>query len=89
MTKNYALISFDRSPFVHEAVGEFVLDEVGGSYLNALAVNDSGAPLSISAAKTAIDAARPPAPTPVPEPANSLALSALMLGLVAMRKRRS
>ena len=86
VTKNYALISFDSSPFVHEAVGEFVLDEVGGSYLNALAVNDSGAPLSISLAKIAIDAAR--VPTAVPEPTNSLALAALVLGLVAMRKRR-
>ena len=87
VTKNYATISFDSTPAIHEAVGEFVLDSVGGSYLNALAIDDSGAPLSISAAKTAIDAAR--ASASVPEPTCSLAFAALMLGLVARRNRPS
>ncbi len=78
-TFNYANISFDGDDDVYEAVGQFYLDGAGGGYLVALAVNDDGSALSISAGKTAIDA--------VPEP-SALALLALGAGGLITRRQR-
>lgn len=74
VAKNYANISFNGG-FEFEAVGEFILDSNGGSYLNALAINDEDVTLPISQGRAAILAA-------VPEPASlSSLLSAVLVGL--------
>ena len=84
VTKNYANINLNGVSFKYEAVGEFVLDGQGTSYLNALAVSESGETLPISVGKAAIDAAG--ASASVPEPSKSLALLTL-LGIAFMRCR--
>ena len=76
---NYVNISFNGNDGVYEAVGQFNIQSQGNSYLIALAINDDGSELSISAGKAAIDA--------VPEP-SAIALLALGAGGMAMRRRR-
>ncbi len=76
---NYANISFNGNDGVHEAVGQFSFDGIGGGFLVALAMNNDNTALSISAGKLAIDA--------VPEP-SAIALLALGAGGMAMRRRR-
>ncbi|WP_411826136.1 PEP-CTERM sorting domain-containing protein [Luteolibacter sp. AS25] len=77
-TKNYANISFNGYDDIYEAVGEFVFDGVGGGYLSGLAIDSTGAALSISAGKSAIEA--------IPEPS---ALSLLALGSAGLLLRRN
>jgi hypothetical protein len=70
---------------VYEAVGQFFFDAQGGGYLIALAKNDDGSALTISAGKTAIVAAS--AVSAVPEPSSGLGLLALgAAGLLARRR---
>jgi hypothetical protein len=79
--QNYANISFNGADGVYEGVGQFYLAGDGTGYLVAMAVNDDGSALSISAGVDAIEA--------VPEP-SGLALLALGAGgLVARRRRRA
>ncbi|WP_411826137.1 PEP-CTERM sorting domain-containing protein [Luteolibacter sp. AS25] len=77
-TKNYANISFNGADNIYEAVGEFVFDGVGGGYLSGFAIDSTGAALSISAGKSAIEA--------IPEPS---ALSLLALGSAGLLLRRN
>jgi hypothetical protein len=82
---NYANISFNGFDNVYEAVGQFFFDAQGGGYLIALAKNDDGSALTISAGKTAIDAAS--AVSAVPEPSSQLALLALGSAGILIRRR--
>jgi hypothetical protein len=77
--QNYANISFDGADGVYEGVGQFYLAGDGTGYLVAMAVNDDGSALSISAGVDAIEA--------VPEP-SGLALLALGAGGLMVRRRR-
>jgi hypothetical protein len=77
--QNFANISFNGNDGVYEGVGQFYLTSNGTGYLVALAVNDDGTALSISAGVDAIEA--------VPEP-SGLALLALGAGGLMLRRRR-
>ena len=79
---NYVNISLNGDDSIYEAVGQFHLDS-DGYWLIALAKNDNGSSLSISAGKTAIDGG---ATSAVPEPSSHLAL--LALGSVGLLTRR-
>ncbi|MDB4491874.1 PEP-CTERM sorting domain-containing protein [bacterium] len=69
---NYANISFNGNDSIYEGVAKFNFDGAGGGKLLAIAKDDDGNYLPISAAVTEIDAAA------VPEP------SAMLLGLLAV-----
>lgn len=77
--QNFANISFNGADGVYEGVGQFYLTSNGTGYLVAMAVNDDGTALSISAGVDAIEA--------VPEP-SGLALLALGAGGLLVRRRR-
>ena len=77
---NYVSITFGADA-VFEAVGQFDLATPGSGTLVALALDTTGATLSISAGKAAIDAAA------VPEP-SGLLLGLLALGAAGCRRRR-
>ena len=77
---NYASIDFGADG-VYEAVGQFDFATPGSGTLVALALDTTGATLSISAGKAAIDAAA------VPEP-SGLLLGLLALGAAGCRRRR-
>lgn len=80
--ENYANISFDGNDDVFEAVGQFFIDGTanGGGYLIAIAENDDGSALSISAGKAAIDG--------IPEPSTVGLLALGAAGLAMMRRRK-
>lgn len=80
---NYANLQLNGQPG-YEAVGQFYFDGAGGGYLVALASNDDGSALSISAGKAAIDAAGVSA---VPEPTSHLSLLALGASGLLLRRR--
>ena len=77
---NYVSIDFGGDG-VYEAVGQFDFATAGSGALVALALDNNGATLSISAGKAAIDAAA------VPEP-SGLLLGLLALGAAGCRRRR-
>ena len=77
---NYVSIDFGADG-VYEAVGQFDFVTPGSGTLVALALDTTGATLSISAGKAAIDAAA------VPEP-SGLLLGLLALGAAGCRRRR-
>ena len=80
-SSNYVSIDFDGIEG-YEAVGQFDFSTPGSGSLVALARDSAGAPLSISAGKTAIDGAA------VPEP-SGLLLGLLALGAAGCRRRRN
>jgi hypothetical protein len=80
---NYANISLNGNDGVYEAVGQYHIT-AGELWLIALAKNDDNSALSISAGKTAIDAAGTSA---VPEVSGHLALLALGSAGVLTRRR--
>ena len=77
---NYVSIDFGADG-MYEAVGQFDFATPGSGTLVALALDTTGATLSISAGKAAIDAAA------VPEP-SGLLLGLLALGAAGCRRRR-
>ena len=66
-------------------MGQFFFDAQGGGYLIALAKNDDGSGLTISAGKTAIEKAS--AVSAVPELSSQLALFALGSAGILTRSR--
>ena len=78
---NYAQISYDTEDGNYEAVGQFDFKSVGAGQLLAVAYNDDGTDLPISAGALAITAAA------VPEPSAAL-LALLALGSTACARRR-